>query len=69
MEENQQALRGQQKKWHKDVKEEVFADDDSITLNRIRDKVANMKVAWSTAKKARDLHPTNFSALSFDQVR
>ena len=40
MEENQEALRGQQKKWHRDVNEEVFADDDSITLNRIRDKAA-----------------------------
>jgi len=39
---------------HKDVKEEVFADDNSITLNRILDKVADMKVARSTAKKARD---------------
>ncbi|KAF8427057.1 hypothetical protein EV426DRAFT_715314 [Tirmania nivea] len=27
MEENQEALRGQQKKWHKDIKEEVFADE------------------------------------------
>ncbi|KAF8417647.1 hypothetical protein EV426DRAFT_709654 [Tirmania nivea] len=32
MEENQEALRGQQKKWHKDIKEEVFADE-GITIN------------------------------------
>ncbi|KAF8439174.1 hypothetical protein BGX38DRAFT_1208809 [Terfezia claveryi] len=54
MEENQEALRGLQRKWHKDVKEEVFADDENITFNRIRDKVSNMKAAWSQAKKARD---------------
>ncbi|KAF8426234.1 hypothetical protein EV426DRAFT_661134 [Tirmania nivea] len=33
MEENQEALRGLQRKWHKDVKEEVFADDENITVN------------------------------------
>ncbi|KAF8427469.1 hypothetical protein EV426DRAFT_699301 [Tirmania nivea] len=35
MEENQEALRGLQRKWHKDVKEEVFADNENITVNRI----------------------------------
>ncbi|KAF8418336.1 hypothetical protein EV426DRAFT_645415 [Tirmania nivea] len=42
MEENQEALRGQQKKWHKDIKEEVFADE-GITVNRIRDKLSNIQ--------------------------
>ncbi|KAF8422227.1 hypothetical protein EV426DRAFT_706406 [Tirmania nivea] len=53
MEENQEELRGQQKKWHKDIKEEVFVDE-SIIVNRIRVKVSNMKAAWSMAKKSRD---------------
>ncbi|KAF8426188.1 hypothetical protein EV426DRAFT_704117 [Tirmania nivea] len=35
MEENQEALRGLQRKCYKYVKEEVFADDENITVNRI----------------------------------
>ncbi|KAF8439653.1 hypothetical protein BGX38DRAFT_1144655 [Terfezia claveryi] len=66
MEENQEVLQGLQRKWHKDIKEEVFADDENIIFNRIRDKVLNIKAAWSQAKKARDqsswsLKPEDYS--------
>ena len=38
MEENQEKLRGKQAAWHKDVKEEVFGDNDDMTVKRIREK-------------------------------
>ncbi|KAF8424368.1 hypothetical protein EV426DRAFT_574030 [Tirmania nivea] len=54
MEDNQEKLRGKQAAWHKDVKEQVFAEDPDITVNRIRDKAQNMKKAWSDARKLRE---------------
>ena len=30
MEDNQEKLRGKQSAWHKDVKEEIFGDEDDI---------------------------------------
>ncbi|KAF8469206.1 hypothetical protein BDZ91DRAFT_721903 [Kalaharituber pfeilii] len=50
MEENPEALRGKQIGWHKDVKDEVFANDDHITVKKIGDKAMNMKKAWREAK-------------------
>lgn len=54
MEEHQENLRGKQAAWHKDVKEQVFARDPEITVNRIKDKAQNMKKAWSDARKLRE---------------
>lgn len=51
MEENQQSLRGKQSVWHNDIKEQVFAEDEDITVKRIREKVQNMKNAWRSARK------------------
>ncbi|KAF8421680.1 hypothetical protein EV426DRAFT_608723 [Tirmania nivea] len=54
MEENQESLRGKQAVWHKDVKAQVFAEDEEMTVTRIRDKAHNMKKAWSEARKLRE---------------
>jgi len=53
MEENVESLCGKQAAWHKDVKGQVFAEDEEMTINQIRDKVQNMKKAWSEARKLR----------------
>jgi len=42
MGENSPELRGKQAKWHKDVKDEVFANEDHITA-KIGEKATNMK--------------------------
>ena len=54
MVENPESLRGKQAGWHKDVKEQVFAQSSEITLNRIRDKAQNMKKAWIKARRLRE---------------
>ena len=51
MEENQQSLQGKASVWHKDVKEQVFAENEEITVKRIKEKAQNMKNAWRTARK------------------
>ena len=56
MEEHQGTLRGKQRTWHKDVKEQVFSENEEITVRRIGDKVSNMKNAWRNARKI----PENF---------
>jgi len=38
MEDNQEILCGKQIAWHKEVKEEAFADDDHITVKKYRRK-------------------------------
>ncbi|KAF8416655.1 hypothetical protein EV426DRAFT_711845 [Tirmania nivea] len=50
MEDNQEKLRGKQSAWHKDVKEELFKDEDDMTIKRIREKAVNMKTAWTKTK-------------------
>jgi len=54
MGENQEKLRGKQSSWHKDVKEQVFKENEEISVKRIREKAQNMKIAWSKARKLRD---------------
>jgi hypothetical protein len=54
MEENQQSLRGKQSAWHKDVKEQLFGDNEDITVKRIGEKVQNMKGAWRNARKLQE---------------
>lgn len=52
MEENEKLLRGKQIVWHKEIKEQVFGDDEYITVKRISEKISNMKKAssWKEAK-------------------
>ena len=45
MEDNQEELRGKQNIWHKQVKEEVFTNEEHITVKRIVEKAVNMKAA------------------------
>jgi len=54
MEENQQSLRGKQTVWYKDVKEQVFGDNEDITVKRVGEKVQNMKNAWRNARKLQE---------------
>jgi len=54
MEENQQSLRGKQATWHKDVKEQIFAENEEITVKRIGEKVQNMKNSWRNARKIQE---------------
>lgn len=46
MEDNYLLLRGKQITWHKQVKDEVFSNDNHITVKKLGDKVFNMKKAW-----------------------
>ncbi|KAF8459269.1 hypothetical protein BDZ91DRAFT_464829 [Kalaharituber pfeilii] len=50
MQENFESLRGKQVVWHKDVKDQVFSDDDHITVKKIGEKAQNMKKSWKDAK-------------------
>jgi len=54
MEENEESLRGKQSAWHKEAKDQVFADHDEITVKRIKEKAQNMRVAWKEARKLRE---------------
>jgi len=54
MEENKESLKGKQATWHKDVKDQLFADQEEITVKRIREKVNNMKAAWRETRKLRE---------------
>ncbi|RPB18712.1 hypothetical protein L211DRAFT_692041 [Terfezia boudieri ATCC MYA-4762] len=49
-----QSLRGKQLAWYKDVKEQVFGDNEDITVKRIGEKVQNMKIAWRNARKIQE---------------
>ena len=55
MEDNQELLRGKQAAWHKDIKAQVFGNDNHITLKKIKEKAANMKRAWKDAKAMQEL--------------
>jgi len=50
MEENSEELRGKQAKWHKDVKDELYANKDHITVKEIGDNAANRKKQWKEMK-------------------
>lgn len=54
MEANQECVRGKQSAWHKEVKEQVFADADHITVKRIREKAVNMRSGWKHARAYRE---------------
>ena len=54
MEEHLEDLRGKQVTWHKDVKEQLFSNDNHITVRKITNKVANMKRAWRDARAMQD---------------
>ena len=49
MEENLEELRGKQITWHKLAKEQVFPNDDHITVKKIGGKAINMKRSWKGA--------------------
>ena len=55
MEENRQDLKGKQIAWHKDVKDQVFADDEHIMVKKITEKANNMKRRWKEAKTMLEL--------------
>jgi len=50
MEENSEEWREKQVKWHKDVKDELYANKDHITVKKIGEKAANMKKQWKDMK-------------------
>ena len=62
MEDNQEALRGLQSKWYKDVKDALWKEDADMTWQRVRDKVQNMKQAWKRAANMRDQSGWGLSA-------
>lgn len=39
MEEHQEKLRGKQAAWHKDVNDQIFAEDEWITVKQNKEKV------------------------------
>lgn len=55
LEANQDALRGTSRgfksAWVKDCKEQVFANDPGVTVERISVKHSNMKASWTAARK------------------
>ena len=55
MEEKRQDLKGKQLACHKEMKDEVFAADDHITVKEIGEKAGNMKKCWKLAKAKQDL--------------
>ena len=54
MEENQASLSRKQSIWHKQVKDQVFADNDEITPKRIKEKAQNMKASWKVTRKLKE---------------
>ena len=50
MEDHEEEIRGKQVQWHKEVKEQVFADEEHILVKRITEKMGNMRKAWKDAK-------------------
>jgi len=42
---HEEELRGKQIQWHKEVKEQVFADEEHIPIKRITEKMGNMRKA------------------------
>jgi len=54
MEENPEKLRGKQAVWHKDVKDQVFKNDEHVMMKRICDKAANMRRQWRDTSAMRN---------------
>jgi len=54
MEENPEQLRGKQAVWHKDVKDQVFKNDEHVTVKRICGKAANMRRQWRDTSAMRN---------------
>jgi len=50
MEDHEEEIRGKQVQWHKEVKEQVFADEEHILVKRITEKMDTMRKAWKDAK-------------------
>jgi len=50
MEDHEEEIRGKQVQWHKEVKEQVFADEEHIPVKRITEKMGSMRKAWKGAK-------------------
>ena len=50
MEDNISCLDGKQLTWHKEVKEDLFPENDIITVKKINNKVNNMKKHWKDAR-------------------
>ena len=42
-------MRGRQVDWFRQVKEQVFSEDEHITVAKIGDKVVNTKRSWKEA--------------------
>jgi len=53
MEDHQEEIRGKEVQWHKEVKEQVFEDEEHIPVKRIIEKMGNMRKAWKGAKTFR----------------
>jgi len=49
-EEHEEEIRGKQVQWHKEVKEQVFADEEHIPVKIMTEKMDNMRKAWKDAK-------------------
>jgi len=50
MEDHEEEIRGKQVQWQKEVKEQVFADEEHIPVKRIIEKMGNMRKAWKDVK-------------------
>jgi len=50
MEDHEGEIRGKQVQWHREVKDQVFADEEHIPVKRISEKIGNMRKAWRDAK-------------------
>ena len=55
MEDHRRDLRGSRVAWHKNVKDQVFSNEEHITMEKIGEKVANMKLLWKDTRRIRDL--------------
>ena len=53
MEDNQEKVLGKQS-YFTDVKQEIFSNEDHVTTKRIRQKIVNMRTAWTKAKASQD---------------
>ena len=54
MEDNRDDLHFKQNAWHKAVYVQVFSTYEHITVNKIKDKVKNMKRSWQAARAMAD---------------
>jgi len=52
MEDHREEIRGKQIQWHKEVKDQVFADQDHISVKRITEKMGNMRKSWKDASSS-----------------